>query len=63
MTPSWRTLEREITEILRGHHYTVERSADSADLMLKLTDWDFPINFSLTTFAKDLAKRLEATNG
>lgn len=59
MTPSWRTLEREIAEILRGHHYHIERDANSGDTLLTVPAYDYPLTFSLTTFAKDLAKRLE----
>lgn len=60
MTPSWRTLEREIAEILRGHHYHIERDTDSADMIITVPAYDYPFQLSLTTFAKDLAKRLEA---
>ena len=55
----WRTLEREITDILRGHHYHIERGADNGDMMLTVPAYDYPLTLSLTTFAKDLAKRLE----
>lgn len=56
MTPSWRTLEREITEILRANHLDVIHSEGE---MYMCVDFDLPMRFSLTTFAKDLAKRLE----
>lgn len=59
MTPSWRTLEREITEILRGHHFVVMHDEISTDMLLVVPDYDYPFKLSLTTFAKDLAKRLE----
>lgn len=56
---SWRTLERELTDILRGHHFHVERDQEIGDVMLVVPAYDYPLTFSLTTFAKDLAKRLE----
>lgn len=59
MTPSWRTLEREIADILRGHHFIIQRDVDSADMMILVQDYDYPFQLSLTTFAKDLALRLE----
>lgn len=61
MTPSWRTLEREIADILRGHHFLIEREPASADMMLVVPEYDYQyqFKFSLTEFAKDLAKRLE----
>lgn len=63
MTPSWRTLEREIVDILKSHHFDIARDPnDPSSTILSVTDWDFPFTFSLTTFAKDLAKRLEAAS-
>jgi hypothetical protein len=58
MTPSWRTLEREIVSILEMHRFDIKRQ--DGETSLHVTDWDFPFTFSLTTFAKDLAKRLES---
>ena len=54
---SWRTLEREITDILRGHHFLV--SHEEGDTLLTVPAYDYPFQLSLTEFAKDLAKRLE----
>ncbi len=59
MTPSWRTLEREITDILEGWHFTVTHY--EGETSLHMSAIDLPMTFSLTTFAKDLAKRLEQT--
>ncbi len=59
MTPSWRTLEREISDILLGHHFIVKRDESTSDMMILVPDYDYPFELSLTTFAKDLAKRLE----
>jgi hypothetical protein len=62
MTLSWRTLEREIVEILRSHHYIIERSDESGDTLVTVPSYDYPFQLSLTTFAKDLAKRLEQSS-
>lgn len=60
MTPSWRTLEREIISVLRNHHFEIIHSEGETSLCV--TDYDLPMTFSLTTFAKDLAKRLETVS-
>lgn len=59
MTPSWRTLEREIIEILRANHLDVVHNEGETYMCV---DFDLSMRFSLTTFAKDLAKRLEETS-
>lgn len=57
LTPSWHTLEREITDILEGHGFVIVHS--NGEVFLESDPYDFKMTFSLTTFAKDLAKRLE----
>jgi hypothetical protein len=55
---TWRKLEAEIISILRENNFTLIRGVDSGDTFVRL-DYDLPMVFSLTTFAKDLAQRLE----
>lgn len=56
-TLPWRTLEREIISILKENHFDLAR--DGEDHVIKV-NYDYPMVFSLTTFAKELAKRLDA---
>lgn len=55
MTAAWRQLEAEIADVLRAHNFHVTKDGDS---YIKF-DYDFPVTFNLTTFAKELAQRLE----
>ncbi len=57
MTLPWRTLEREIVELLRGHGFEIRWQGDT---FVKL-DYDLPMTFNLTIFARELAERLERT--
>lgn len=57
MTPSWRALEREIISILRSHQFHIESS--HGETFVTIAALDFPMKFSLSTFAKELAERLE----
>lgn len=54
-SPSWRDLEREVVALLREHKFDTFRDGD---VFLRL-DFDFPVSLNLTTFAKDLARRME----
>ncbi len=59
MTLPWRTLEREIVELLREQG--LHPSAQHGEAYLVVGPIDLPLSFNLSTFAKDLAKRLERT--
>lgn len=59
MKLSWQTLEREIVAILKENSFGSDLIRKEGETFLNLeTDFTFPVN--LTTFAKELAKRLEA---
>jgi hypothetical protein len=58
MTLSWQILEREIISLLREYRFDLECDGGETFVNLK---YDFPLTFSLTTFAKELAKRVETS--
>jgi hypothetical protein len=55
---TWRKLEAEIISILQENNFTIIHNADSGDTLVEL-DHDYRMTFSLTTFAKELAQRLD----
>lgn len=57
MTPSWRTLEREVISILRENNFHL--TAEHGETFVTIGTYDLPMKFSLSTFAKELAERLE----
>lgn len=57
MSLAFRTLEREIISVLRENGFAI--TSKDGENFICVEPFDFPMNFSLTTFAKELAKRME----